>query len=308
MSHPTPSRSCRISALLAVILAAGLAGGPAEAAPKRQHARRAAPELVTLDGRLEPRLGSSAVLVREEGNLDPLLARQADVASPIASITKLMTALVVLEGGQPLDEVIQLAPEDGALERSSASRLRTGVLLTRADLLHLALMSSENRAAHALGRNYPGGLPAFVQAMNAKATQLGMHNARFVEPTGLSSNNVASPADLALLVEAAAREPLIREYSTDGSHEVRVGRQRLQFHNTDALVHNPAWDIVVQKTGYISEAGRCLVLKAVIRGRAVVMVLLDSFGKNTRVADAARIRKWLEAKLAEVPRQGSPPA
>lgn len=307
MSNPSPSARYRISALLAVLVAAGLASQPAEA-QRRHRTVRAHSDLVTLNGKVEPRLGSSAVLVREEGNLDPLLARQADVASPIASITKLMTALVVLEGGQPLDEVIQLAPEDGELERSSASRLRTGALLTRTDLLHLALMSSENRAAHALGRSYPGGLQACVQAMNAKAAQLGMRSARFVEPTGLSSDNVASPADLALLVEAAAREPLIREYSTDGSHEVRVGRQKLQFHNTDALVHNPAWDIVVQKTGYITEAGRCLVLKAVIHGRSVVMVLLDSFGKNTRVADAARIRKWLEAKLAEVPRQLSPPA
>jgi serine-type D-Ala-D-Ala endopeptidase (penicillin-binding protein 7) len=292
----------------------GMAGQPAEARHRvhksRAPARAVAPTRQALgpDGQAELKLASNGVLVREEGSPDPLLARQADVASPIASITKLMTALVVIDGGQSMDEVIQLSPEDGDLEKSSSSRLRTGTLLTRADLMHLALMSSENRAAHALGRNYPGGLPAFVQAMNAKAAQLGMRSARFVEPTGLSSDNVASPSDLALLVDAASREPLIREYSTDGQHEVRVGRQKLQFHNTDALVHNPAWDIIVQKTGYISEAGRCLVLKAVIKGRSVVMVLLDSFGKNTRVADAARIRKWLESKLAEVPLRTSPPA
>jgi D-alanyl-D-alanine endopeptidase (penicillin-binding protein 7) len=314
MSNASPSCTYRIALACAAVVLVGLAAGPAEARHRVTKVHTAARAVVPNrqamgpEGTPELKLASNAVLVREEGSLDPLLSRQADVASPIASITKLMTALVVLDGGQPLDEVIQLSPEDGDLEKSSSSRLRTGTLLTRSDLLHLALMSSENRAAHALGRNYPGGVPAFVQAMNAKAAQLGMRSARFVEPTGLSSDNVASPSDLVLLVDAAAREPLIREYSTDGQHEVRVGRQKLQFHNTDALVHNPAWDIVVQKTGYISEAGRCLVLKAVIKGRSVVMVLLDSFGKNTRVADAARIRKWLEAKLAEVPHRGSPPA
>jgi D-alanyl-D-alanine endopeptidase (penicillin-binding protein 7) len=310
MSCPSPSAVCRISALLAGLLACGLASSPAQARHRHHaaHPARTNHDAAGNTGKTEPRLGSNAVLVREEGSSDALLSRQADVASPIASITKLMTALVVLEGNQPLDEVIQLRPEDGDLIRTSVSRLKTGAQLTRADLLHVALMSSENRAAQALARNYPGGLQAFVPAMNAKALELGMHSAHFVEPTGLSSDNVASPADLAILVEAAAREPLIREYSTDGEHEVRIGRKRLQFHNTDALVHNPAWDIVVQKTGYITEAGRCLVLQAVIRGRSVVMVLLDSFGKNTRVADAARIRKWLEAKLVELPRAGSPPA
>ncbi len=314
MSNASPSPAYRIALALLAIGLLGLAGQPAEAKHRAHKSRTPAKAVVPTrqvlgpDGQAELKLASNGVLVKEEGSLDPLLARQADVASPIASITKLMTALVVIDGGQSMDEVIQLSPEDGDLEKSSSSRLRTGTLLTRADLMHLALMSSENRAAHALGRNYPGGLPAFVQAMNAKAAQLGMRSARFVEPTGLSSDNVASPSDLALLVDAASSQPLIREYSTDGQHEVRVGRQKLQFHNTDALVHNAAWDIVVQKTGYISEAGRCLVLKAVIKGRSVVMVLLDSFGKNTRVADAVRIRKWLENKIAEVPRRGSPPA
>jgi D-alanyl-D-alanine endopeptidase (penicillin-binding protein 7) len=295
MSNPRIAPAARLHTLLACGLLAVLVAAPAEA--RHRHRGRAPAERLLPAPPGEPRLGSSAVLVREVGTGSTLLARQADVASPIASITKLMTALVVLDAGQPMDEKLAITRDDADLEKTNASRLRVGTELTRSDLLHLALMSSENRAAHALGRNYPGGLPAVVQAMNAKAAALGMRNARFVEPTGLSSDNVASPADLALLVEAAAREPLIREYSTDPSHDVRVGRRNVAFHNTDALVHSSSWDVVVQKTGYISEAGRCLVLKAVIRGRAVVMVLLNSFGKNTRVADAVRIRRWLESRV-----------
>ena len=307
MSNPRIRRPTRIPALLACGLVAVLVAAPAQARHKR-HGRAPVERLHPAPAG-EPRLGSSAVLVREEGSDAALLARQADVASPIASITKLMTALVILDARQPMDETLRITADDADLEKTNASRLRVGTELTRSDLLHLALMSSENRAAHALGRNYPGGLPAVVQAMNAKAAALGMHNARFVEPTGLSSDNVASPADLALLVEAAAREPLVREYSTDPGHDVRVGRRMVAFHNTDALVHSQAWDVVVQKTGYISEAGRCLVLKAVIRGRAVVMVLLNSFGKNTRVADAVRIRRWLESRLtAELTARATPEA
>jgi len=208
-----------------------------------------------------------------------------------------MTVLVVADAGQPLDESIQLTTEDRILGKGASSRLVLGTTLTRGDLIHLALMSSENRAAHALGRNYPGGLPAFVQAMNLKARKLGMTSAHFVDPAGLSSDNVASAEDLAKLVIAASENPVIREYSTDPGYEVRVGRRMLQFRNTNALVNNPTWNIIVQKTGYISEAGRCLVMQAVIQGRTVVIVLLNSVGKNTRVADAVRIRRWMEAKL-----------
>jgi D-alanyl-D-alanine endopeptidase (penicillin-binding protein 7) len=203
---------------------------------------------------------------------------------------------VVLDANQPLDELLQITDEDHERGRGAFSRLAVGTRLSRGDLLHVALMSSENRAAHALGRNYPGGLPAFVAAMNARARALGMSHARFVDPTGLSSDNVASPADLSKLVIAAAREPAIQQFSTDQLHTVRVGRRQLEFRNTDLLVRNPSWNIVVQKTGYITEAGKCLVMKALIRGRAVVIVLLDSYGKYTRVADAQRIRKWLEAR------------
>jgi D-alanyl-D-alanine endopeptidase (penicillin-binding protein 7) len=208
-----------------------------------------------------------------------------------------MTALVVLDAGQPLDEQIQITDEDRGGTKSTASRLEVGTSLSRADLLHLALMASENRAAHALGRSYPGGLPACIEAMNAKARALGMKSTHFVEPTGLSSDNVASSEDLARLVLAAAQSPTIQEYSTDKSYAVPVRRHQVEFHNTDSLVQNPTWNIIVQKTGYIAEAGRCLVMKAIFEGRSVVIVLLDSAGKYTRVADARRIRKWLESRL-----------
>jgi D-alanyl-D-alanine endopeptidase (penicillin-binding protein 7) len=173
-----------------------------------------------------------------------------------------------------------------------------GTVLTRGDLMHLALMSSENRAAHALGVNYPGGVPALVKAMNAKAAALGMSSSHFVDPTGLSSDNVASPEDLSKLVLAASRNEHIREYSTDPSYTVRVRRHLVEFHNTDNLVNNPDWNIIVQKTGYISEAGKCLVMEAVIQGRRVVIVLLDSAGRLTRVADAKRVKTWMDAAAA----------
>ena len=245
----------------------------------------------------EPALRSASALVLDATHASVLYSRKADVAAPIASITKLMTALVVADAGLPLDEPITLSSEDKVTGKGAFSRLTVGTTLTRGDLIHLALMSSENRAAHTLGRHYPGGLPAFVQAMNAKARSLGMTHAHFVDPAGLSSENVASAEDLSRLVEAASQNPIIREYSTSPDYEVEVGRRMLEFRNTNALVSNPSWNIIVQKTGYISEAGRCLVMQAVIDGRTVVIVLLNSVGKYTRVADAVRIRRWMEAKL-----------
>ena len=218
---------------------------------------------------------------------------------PIASISKLVTALTVADAKQPMDEVIEITEEDRALGKGASSRLAAWCTrLTRGDLFHLALMASENRAAHALARNYPGGIAAFMPAMNAKARELGMTSSHFVEPTGLSSDNVASPEDLSKLVMAASKNATIREYSTDPGYDVRVGRRMVGFHNTNSLVNNPTWDIVVQKTGYIEEAGRCLVMQTVIEGRTIVIVLLNSFGKQTRVADATRVRKWMEAAAA----------
>jgi serine-type D-Ala-D-Ala endopeptidase (penicillin-binding protein 7) len=243
----------------------------------------------------DPKLMSSSVLVVDQSDSSVLYSRHSDVAAPIASITKLMTALVVLDAKQPLDEPIQITDADRDFPKAAFSRLTVGATLTRGDLMHLALMSSENRAAHALGNNYPGGMPAMVAAMNAKAAALGMTNAHFVDPTGLSSENVASPEDLTKLVIAASKNRTIREYSTDKNYSVRVRKHLVEYHNTDNLVANPTWNIIVQKTGYITEAGKCLVMAAVIEGRSVVIVLLDSLGKYTRVADAKRIKSWMEA-------------
>ena len=245
----------------------------------------------------DPALRSSAALVLDIGNSSVLYARHSDVALPIASITKLMTALVVMEAGQPLDEMLRVTEDDRFVGKGAGSRLLPGTQLSRGDLMHLALMASENRAAHALGRNYPGGTAACVLAMNAKARELGMTNARFVEPTGLSDENVASPEDLSKLVMAAAKVAEIREFSTDGDYTIEVGRHLVHYHNTDSLVSRPDWNIVVQKTGYIHEAGRCLVMQTVIDDRPVVIVLLNSFGKRTRVADARRVRRWVEATM-----------
>jgi len=206
-----------------------------------------------------------------------------------------MTALVVLDAGQPLDQVIKITPADRIHGKGWFSRLKVGTVLTRRDLMHLALMSSENRAARTLANNYPGGMPAAIRAMNAKAKALGMTHTHFADPTGLSSDNVSCPADLAKLVIAASRNPTIRTFSTAKRFAVRVRRRTVEFHTTDRLVANPAWRIIVQKTGFINEAGQCLVMETVIEGRRVVIVLLDSFGKYTRLADAARIKRWMES-------------
>jgi D-alanyl-D-alanine endopeptidase (penicillin-binding protein 7) len=223
-----------------------------------------------------------------------LFEKNSNVSLPIASITKLMTSLVVVEANQDMNELIEVTTDDLDKEKGTGSRLKMGAKLSRADMLHIALMSSENRAASALGRSYVGGLPAFVLAMNAKAKQLGMTDTHYVDSSGLSSQNVASARDLVKLINAAYRHPLIREYSTDAKYVVNPSGRPLQYSTTNKLVANPDWDIGLQKTGYISEAGRCLVMQAMIEGRAVVMVFLDSKGKYSRLADAGRIRKWLE--------------
>lgn len=237
---------------------------------------------------------ASVAYVQDQQAGDVLLAKNADAVLPIASITKLMTALVVLDAKQPLDELIEITEDDVDTEKHSRSRLAVGTQLSRADMLHLALMSSENRAAHALGRNYPGGTAAFVEAMNAKAQMLGMHSSQFVEPTGLSSKNVASAGDLARLVRAGYEQPLIREYTTATDYDVRIGHRIQRFRNTNQLVSNPDWEIGLSKTGFITEAGKCLVMQAKIQGKAVVIVILDSIGRLGRVGDAKRIRNWLE--------------
>ena len=278
--------SRRISTLFALALGLPAALLPVAAWSDGQAAARPA---------VRPDVRSHAVYVLDESDSSVLVASNERVAAPIASITKLMTALVVLDAGQSMGETLTITADDVRGTAGSGSRLAPGTRLSRADMLHLALMSSENRAAHVLCRNYPNGTAACVKAMNAKARALGMSSARFVEPTGLSSGNVASPRDLAKLVLAAADNRTIREYSTDADHTVSINRRPVEFRNTNVLVANPDWQVNLQKTGYISEAGRCLVMQTIIDGRQVVIVLLNSWGKYTRIADAKRIRTWIEA-------------
>jgi D-alanyl-D-alanine endopeptidase (penicillin-binding protein 7) len=240
-------------------------------------------------------LKSSVALVIDQDTKEVLLSKNDHAVLPIASLTKLMTGLLISEAHLPMDEPITITQDDVDTEKGSGSRLVVGATLTRGEMLHLALMSSENRAAHALGRTFPGGLDAFVQQMNAKARLLGMTDTRYVEPTGLSSRNQSSARDLAVLVNVAHSDPLVREYTTSPGYEVAVGRRTLQYNNTNRLVLSPTWDIGLQKTGYISEAGRCLVMQAQVAGRKIIMVFLDSAGKFSRLGDAERVRHWVES-------------
>lgn len=250
-----------------------------------------------------PELKSSAALIFDAADGAILYGKNIDHVSAIASITKLMTAMVVLDAGLPLDEPIRIEKADIDTIKHTGSRVRIGSVFSRRDLLHMALMSSENRAASALGRNYPGGLDAFVAAMNAKARELGMYHSRFVEPTGLSSQNVSTAEDLALMVQASLDYPLIREFTTTPSAQIRTLNNGAVygFNNSNGLVRASNWQIDVSKTGYIAESGQCLVMQARIRDRPIVIILLDSWGKYTRIGDANRIRKWLESNdlLAE---------
>jgi len=252
-------------------------------------------------------LKSSAALVIDQDTDEVLFSKNAEAVLPIASITKLMTAVVVLDAGQAMDEPLKVSKVALDTPKNNRSRLRVGATLTRGELMHLALMSSENRAAYSVGAAYPGGLPALVDAMNRKALELGMNDSHFVEPTGLSSDNRSSAQDLALLVKAAYQNPVLREYSTDTDASVAVGRRTVQFRTTNSLVRNPLWEIGLQKTGYISEAGRCLVMQAQLAGRKLIMVLLDSAGRYSRVADAERIRRWLDT-MPTAQGDGTPPA
>jgi D-alanyl-D-alanine endopeptidase (penicillin-binding protein 7) len=239
-------------------------------------------------------LKSSVAYVIDQDTHEVLLSKNDQAVLPIASITKLMTGVIISEAKLPMDESITITQDDVDTEKGSSSRLRVGATLTRGELLHLALMASENRAAHALGRTYPGGMSSFVGLMNAKAAQLGMRDTRYVEPTGLSSQNQSSAKDLATLVGNAYHDATLRELSTSPSYKVEVGNRTLQYNTTNRLVKNPNWDIGLQKTGYISEAGQCLVMQAKVSGRKLIMVFLDSAGKLSRIADAERVRKWVE--------------
>jgi len=241
-------------------------------------------------------LGSSKALIINQQTGEILYAKNTNTPTPIASVTKLMTAMVVLDAMLPMDEYLTVSSADIDTLKGTGSRLRVGTSLPRGEMLQLALMASENRAASTLGRHYPGGLTAFIQAMNYKAFELGMFNTRFVDPTGLNSANVSTAEDLARLVNAAYEYPEIRQVSTAPSQEVAVSgnRHRMNFVNTNSLVRKGDWIIGLSKTGFINEAGRCLVMQAEIVGQPLIIVLLDSAGKLTRIGDANRIRKWLE--------------
>ena len=256
-----------------------------------------------------PQLQSAAFMVADQATGNVLLEKNSDTVVPIASITKLMTAMVVLDARLSLNETLTITQDDVDTLRNSSSHVPVGTELQRDDMLRLALMSSENRAAASLGRNYPGGLPAFVVAMNRKAASLGLHDTRFSDSTGLNSANVSSARDLVKMVSAASRYPLIREFTTTANYVVSLNGRQRQFNNTNSLVGSPSWQIGVSKTGYINESGKCLVMQAWMLNKPMIIVLLDSFGRFTRVADAQRVKRWLESaamqqKLAAAGRHG----
>lgn len=260
-------------------------------------------QIAGLHGSQDPlELKSSVALVIDQDTREVLFSKNDHAVLPIASLTKLMTGVIVSGAKLPMDELITITQDDVDTEKGSSSRLKVGTTLTRGELLHLALMSSENRAAHALGRTYPGGMGTFVSLMNAKAKMLGMTDTSYVEPTGLSSRNQSSAQDLATLVNAAHGDPMLRELSTSTGYQVAVGTRTLQYNNTNRLVKNPDWDIGLQKTGYISEAGQCLVMQTKIAGRKLIMVFLDSAGKLSRLGDAERVRRWVESNPVAEPK------
>ncbi len=278
-------QACLLPILVALLLVTEVAvGKPAVARPDPSGLELASVNALVVD------LETDAVLY----------ARNPDNVVPIASITKLMTALVVLDAGLPLDEPIPVDIHQIREMANVFSRLRLQSRLPRRDMLQLALMSSENRAAASLGHNYPGGLPAFVQAMNAKARSLGMASSHFVEPTGISSQNVSTASDLSRLLLAARQYPLIRQLSTESKTDARFSKPgySLAFYNTNPLINKPDWSIALSKTGYINEAGRCLVMLTRLGGRDVALVLLDSFGKRSAIGDAQRVRRWLETGVS----------
>ncbi len=292
----------KIVAVFALCAVFALTIGFAQAAPKKKKGptedpldqmQREHPEKVFLR--------SNAVLVQDAASGATVLEKNGDVVVPIASLTKRRTAMVVLDRGLDLEQRVVISGDDLDTLKGTRSRLRPGSVMARGELMLLALMASENRAAHALGRAYPGGIETFVSAMNAKAQLLGMNDSRFADPTGLSSANVSSPRDLVKLVQAAHEYPAIREYSTRDAATVTVQGREIAYRNTNGLVRGGTWAIGLSKTGFINEAGRCLVMRARVAGRDLVVVLLDSWGKHSRIGDANRIRKWLEATAGQRP-------
>lgn len=289
----TKGRSAAVVAAKATALAGGglAAAGAARSLDRKPDAASDAP----------PRLSANAVFVMDQNSREVLVSKNDKAVMPIASLTKLMTGLLVADAKLPLDEEIVITEDDLDIYKGTGSRLSVGTRLTRGEAMHLALMSSENRAAHALGRTYPGGIVQFVRLMNAKAAELGMSDTRYVEPTGLSVENRSSARDLAVLVAAAYQRPLLRQYSTSQGYAVESGRRVLQYRNSNRLTADPNWNIGLQKTGYISEAGRCLVMSARLAGRQVIMVFLDSADKASRIGDAQRVRRYVESVASADP-------
>src|SRR5690349_7423673 len=277
------------SLLVALLVASSLFGSHQDAAAASKPATK------PTSG---PEVRSASALIVDGNNGEVIFERKATLVTPIASITKLMTALVVLDGQQPLDEVIVITAADRWKGKGAFSHIPNGAKLTRGDLMRLALMASENLAARTLARHYPGGIPAFVKTMNAKAKSLGMTQTRFDDPSGLSSLNVSNARDLAKLVNAVSRDSRIREFSTLPNYEVKLNRNMFMFRNTNLLIGKPDWEILVQKTGFTNDAGQCLVMETMIEDRPVIMVFLNSFGSLTRTADARRIRRWMESQSA----------
>lgn len=293
VAKATPKRRASAGRRAAAV---GAAGAAAVAVAKPSFGQQAGLHLAS-----DPlHLQSSVAFVMDQDTKEVLVSKNEKAVLPIASITKLMTGLILTESRLPMDEIITITQADVDTVKRSSSRLSVGAQLSRRELLQLALMSSENRAAHALGRTYPGGLDRFVRQMNMKAKLLGMVDTRFVDPTGLSSSNQSSARDLATLVNVAHAHPVLRDFSTTPSAEVDIGNRVLQFNNTNRLVRSDDWSIGLQKTGYISEAGRCLVMQAEVAGRQLIMVFLDSVSSAARLGDAQRVRQWVQGQSSGV--------
>jgi serine-type D-Ala-D-Ala endopeptidase (penicillin-binding protein 7) len=293
------SRGYALVVALSLLSAGGLGGHAIAQDIKLTPAQEIrAPESVARGNTPQPSrlaLKSAAAVVLDQATGEILYGKNSHNLHPIASITKLMTSMVVYDAQLDPNELVTITDEDVDYLRNTGSRLHVGASLSRDELMRLALMSSENRAAAALSRAYPGGREAFIRAMNEKAASLGLQGTRFADSTGLSSTNVSTAEDLAILVKHAHGYPKIREYSTATQYDAEVNGRKLAYRNTNGLVSNPSWGIGLSKTGFINEAGRCLVMQAQLAGRAVIIVLLDSWGKQTRGADALRVRQWLEA-------------
>jgi len=281
-----------------LLLGHSLASQAAQAATHHQKGHKSHKAVTHTDAHgARPNLQSNIALILDEQTGQVIYNKNAELQAPIASITKLMTAMVVLDSKPDMAAELSVDVEDLDTLKGTTSRLRIGMSFTRAEMLQMALMASENRAASALARGYPGGMSAAIAAMNNKARQLGMSSTKFFDPTGLNSDNVSTAQDLAKMVAAAQHYPLIHQYTTTASTSMEGWNGReLRFSNTNPLVKNVSWNIGVSKTGFINEAGRCLVMEAKINQRPVIIVLLNSWGKRTRIGDANRIKKWMEAR------------